>query len=87
MLLNLKKSNFPQEFIIPFTFLFFPSLNKFNKLLGNKGPGKSYSSQDDKEEDSLFRLHLLQPTLPLFRPLVGADVFRGNLPAGTMMML
>lgn len=72
--LTFKKSNFPQEFIIPFTFLFFPSLNKFNKLLGKKGPGKSYSSQDDKEEDSLFRLHLLQLTLTLFCPLVGADV-------------
>lgn len=63
----------------------FPSLNKFNKLLRNKGPGKSYSSQDDKEEDSLFCLHLLQLTLTY--PSVGANVLHGNLPGGTVMML
>lgn len=63
MLLNLKKSNFPQEFIIPFTFLFSPSLNEFNKLLRNKGLGKSYSSQDDKEED---RQSVSPPSFPAY---------------------
>lgn len=75
--LTLKKSNFPQDFIIPFTFFFYwmNFTNSWKKRLG-----ENHSSQGDRGSEPVVYPLLSHPPLP-FTCQLGSAKFHGTFPA------